>query len=93
MSSDYISTKELSKMDLYEIFNKKKTVYEDNGCFILLMPPNNYEYWFEVDRCKSYKDLIGWISHLSCKNWVTSEMINDLISVVCDYNDLKIELK
>jgi len=29
------------------------------------------EYWFGVDRCRSYPELIDWTAHLLEKNWFT----------------------
>ena len=42
---------------------------------------NGTGWWYEIDWCRlrDEHDLLGWIIHLSAKNWVTPEHIELLI--------------
>lgn len=50
-----------------------------DGKFIIIDGP--YEYDFTIERLKKESDLIGWLHHLSEKNWFTGEMARNLIEV------------
>jgi|WetSurMetagenome_2_1015567.scaffolds.fasta_scaffold1138792_1 hypothetical protein len=38
-------------------------------------------YQIPLDHCKNAEQLLGWISQLSEKPWMTTEMVRQLISV------------
>jgi len=42
-------------------------------------------YTIEWDRLTCPEDLLHWIQHLTGKNWMTMEMVNDLITLVSSH--------
>ncbi len=49
--------------------------YKPTNCLVL----NKYEYEVDLDRARNDEELLDWIYHLSEKDWVTSEMIWEII--------------
>jgi hypothetical protein len=66
---------------LEEMEGRKPLAWYDNeaGCFELA----GFGYCIESSRVNDFRELCQWIHHLGEKNWVTSEMIAELIEVVC----------
>ncbi len=42
-----------------------------------------FPYEIPMDEIRTHHDLIGWVRHMSEKNWITTEHIRNLIECVC----------
>lgn len=50
----------------------------------------HFSYQIEMSSLRTSAQLLGWIFHLCEKNWVTTEMIRELINKVVDINKVQI---
>lgn len=49
-----------------------------------------YDYWIKLNRINSYKKLVGWITHLIEKEWITQDMLAEFIRKAGSRNGLDI---
>jgi hypothetical protein len=56
---------------------------------IFFIPGTKAEYEIEHDQMDTPQEVLGWISHLCEKNWVTLEHIEALLEVA-EYNGVEI---
>ena len=59
---------------------------DDDGWITIHGP---YEYEIELIRCDSHFKIIDWVLHLSEKDWMTTDMINQFIDIALRSNGLK----
>ncbi len=64
-------------------------VDEDGDLFLKL--PNGADYWITGDRINTAEKLLGWIMHLSEKNWITPKAIRELIETAARHHGVKVE--
>jgi hypothetical protein len=43
------------------------------------------DYWIELTRINDRAALIEWIHHLLGKTWITNELLEQFIELVCNY--------
>ena len=36
-------------------------------------------YEVDLDRCRDYRELIGWVRHLSEKTWITGDLLAEIL--------------
>ena len=36
-------------------------------------------YEIDLDRCRDYRELVGWLRHLSGKTWITGDLLADVM--------------
>lgn len=72
-----MTAKELSEME----FEQNIEIDEDGD--ILIFPHKSNEYWIEKDRCDTYPKIVSWVEHLSGKQWITGELINEFVVKAC----------
>jgi hypothetical protein len=46
-------------------------------------------YDLPLDRCRDYKEILGWAHHLSNKSWVEPGLLRYFISLACEANGIK----
>lgn len=44
------------------------------------------DYWIELTRINDRAALIEWIYHLLGKTWITNELLEQFIELVCSYH-------
>lgn len=66
-----------------------KRVFVRDGQIVLA--DGGFEYPIDLNRCKSAEALLGWLSHISEKSWVTTEHIHDLITLASTENGIEID--
>lgn len=70
-----------------------KQVQLKEGHIVLNPEPENSlaVYSIALHRCDTPAKLIGWIQHLSSKNWLTMKILDRFIREACDQNRMEIE--
>lgn len=48
-----------------------------------------YSYHIEKSRCDTHAKILGWVQHLSHKNWVTTKILGDFVSIAQGENNLE----
>lgn len=41
--------------------------------------PDSNDYWFDVERIRTYREVIGWTAHLMGKKWILHTTWNELL--------------
>jgi hypothetical protein len=49
-----------------------------------------YYYWIELNRINSYKKLVGWVTQLIGKEWITRDMLAEFMRKAGSRNNLNI---
>lgn len=62
-------------------------VYVD-GDFVVLQA--SYDYAIPLDQCGTSERILGWVSHLCQKTWVTPDVIQRFIDIAAGENGVKI---
>jgi hypothetical protein len=68
-------------MDQHEDDEK---IYIEDGYLVLNYA---YEYNIVLDRIKSPSDVLGWVLHLSGKNWMNTERLVNFINKCAEANN------
>jgi hypothetical protein len=50
----------------------------------------HYEYAIDIDQLKTKDDIVKWVHHLTGKDWVTGEMIKELLEKATSYHAMDI---
>jgi len=45
-------------------------------------------YDIELKRCKDHAAILEWVHHMSCKQWMTVDLIHRFIGLTTAYHDL-----
>lgn len=69
---------------------KNSRVHLDGKCIGFDTGKRNYVYRFLLSRCDTERKILHWIHHLARKKWVTSEMLDDFITLACRYHNINL---
>ena len=72
-------------MQVEDLLRDETGVHSDDR-FICM----NHWYDIELSHCCTPEAILGWVDHLSSKNWVTKEMIQEFISCAAYHHGIKI---
>lgn len=77
--------KAYSMADVYS-YKRPELVKIENGEIGFI----SQNYWIELNRIKTRKQLIEWIHHLTGKAWITTAMLDQFIEKVHAHNNWSI---
>lgn len=78
------------KLDVEGFLQREKELAEiiqvDETHIVIHIPGNvlDDEYEIALNACKTPEQVIGWIFHLSAKQWVTRDILRQFIKVACN---------
>lgn len=64
-----------------------KFVYFEDGYIVINV---HYEYNIAIERINTPEKLLFWVYHLSEKNWVTKQIIRDVVKLAIEKMNIKI---
>lgn len=74
---DLIEESKIHEKEMDKVFRYIKKTNE-----LVIYVSGNYEYFINLCSIKHWQDFVRLISHLCGKNWVTAEIIDELINRV-----------
>lgn len=60
----------------------------EEGIVIRIPGESDRTYPIALSRCDSYEKIIGWVTHLHRKSWVTPRIIGDFVYTACTHHGL-----
>ena len=75
-------------MDDFKKLKPYDGVFIDNDGDIVFKLPTGSIYEIEKTRCNTFPKIIGWVMHMTEKNWVTIEAIRKFIYLAAETNGL-----
>lgn len=70
-----------------DMINSREIFIDGNDVVLNIV----YEYRISLSRLRTPADLLGWLVHLSEKNWMTARYMGVFISFVAHQNNIKVE--
>ena len=60
------------------------------GNHVIIRFAEHNEYEILLAKCRTHEEILGWILHLSEKNWMTMELTRLLILKVCSHAGIQV---
>lgn len=84
----------LKTIDTAEAIKRQQELLKQcfiDGNSIVLMMPHDEPYPIPLSECDSYAKILGLQLHLLDKNWMTTELVELFVLLVCEHHNLPIQ--